>query len=394
MMGEPLRMIKQLAVLVAVFASSGAVAQQAVILGPDLDPVGVTLRSFSADKVEAIDWQGKALSLKTSEVLRVTYATLPEAWSDAASVKATLRDGQVLVGTLVESGDEESLRLSLSVGPEVEVSLDDLLSLAMDRDAQTPAVQEDDVILLATGETLIGFVETITHESVGFVVGDADDPIDIPLERVRALSVANKPEPADTSKDLVRVWLADDTAVLLQETSLDKDQQTLNGSPVLEIKPGKLSLPMDRVVRIEPMLGRYALSAMSSAPMKLLAGGEVFGVKMPPRVASDGSIRLHAPTTAGFELPKGATRLAFTAELALDDPDLPPKRRAMAGCELVVYEGDAVIGQCKLEHDKAPTRLNLAVSGTDLRIEVRPGVNGPVLDRVRISAAEVLITRR
>ncbi len=377
--------------LVSLFACAHALqAQQAVLLGPDLEPLAITLRSFSPQRVDAIDWQGNAKTFDTANIVRLTFGTLPQAWPQERTVKATRRDGQVVVGQLAASDDDESIRLKIAGDLAVDLSLDDLLSLAFEREASVEAVGEDDAVLLATGETLTGFVDSITAERLAFVVGDADKPIEIPLDRIKALAIANKPQAIEASKGLVRVLLADDSLLLLKETELDLARQVLVGVSTLVGEAGKLSLSMDKVVQIEPLVGPYELSPLSALTMKHDAGGEVFGVAMPPRVLSDGSIQLHAPTTISYELPKGASRLSLVAELSLAD-DLPASQRALAGCELLIYDGQNLIGQVTLSPDQPPATLNVPLTSTQLRIELKPGVNGPVLDRVRLTQAQVLV---
>ncbi|MFK7788882.1 MAG: hypothetical protein AB8C95_05220, partial [Phycisphaeraceae bacterium] len=94
-----------------------------------------------------------------------------------------------------------------------------------------------------------------------------------------------------------------------------------------------------------------------------------------------------------FDLPKGARRLAFTVAMDLDDT-IPDSRRAMAGCELLIYVGDEVIAKHSLTPEGPPKRLNIALGRGELRIALEPGVNGPVLDRVIISQAELLLSER
>lgn len=372
-------------------------AQQAVLLGPDLESKGVTLRSLSPEGVEVIDWQGNTRTVATDEVLRLTFAPEPVAWPSNDYVLAKLRDGQALAGRLIPSDDEETIGLQLENQRTVSISLDDLVSLSMRRETVAPVVEEDDVLLLATGETLTGFVETITGQSVGFIVGDADDPIEIPLDRIRALAIANKPKPVENQAGLLRVVLTDGSLVLLRGAKridqTDTGMPSLVGKPLLEVEPAGFEIPMRRVMRIEPLSGRLALSSLLAAPTEQVAGGEVFGVAMPPRIDSKGGLFMHAPTTLAFELPRGASRVALTAELDLRD-DIPRARRAIAGCELVVYDGEKVIGELTLTYDQPPQRLNVPLSSRTLRLELKPGVNGPVLDRVRLTHAEVLIRER
>lgn len=382
-------LIGLLFLLGALSGGAPANAQPATLLGPDLTPQPIALRSFSPDRIEITDAQGNDRALASDDVLRLTFADPTPTRLDDGQALATLRDGQVVIGTLVASGDNEAIRLALSAGGSVDLSLDDLLSIQLQPGAAVPAVEEDDVLLLATGETLVGFVETISETTIGFVVGDADNAIPIPLERIRALAIANKPEPATPAPGKVRAHLTDGSVMLLGQAAIA--EQELIGTMTLGGKPTKVALPMTRVAQLELLSGKYRLSPLLQSPMQLVAGGEVFGVAMPPTPHENGGLGLHAPTTVTFELPRGASRVTMRVALDLGE-DVPAARRSLAGCEVVVYDGDEAVGGAELGVDEPEHTLTLPVRGRSLRIELKPGVNGPVLDRVRLSDAEVLVS--
>ncbi|MEM6504839.1 MAG: hypothetical protein AAF711_05185, partial [Planctomycetota bacterium] len=99
----------------------------------------------------------------------------------------------------------------------------------------------------------------------------------------------------------------------------------------------------------------------------------------------------HAPVTLGYALPERASRLVFSVAMDVDDT-ISESRRAMAGCELIVYDGDRVLAKHALTPDGPAKRINVPLRSDELRIELAPGVNGPVLDRVLITRAEVLVS--
>lgn len=385
-----------------------ALGNTATLLGPDLEPVWVEIRTISPEWIRLDNGPGDAMILKPEQVLRLTLNGSERSTPDAGSAVLTLRDGQVLVGTLVASNDDEAVRIKLDANRAVQVPLDELLSLAIKQNAKTPAVDEDDALLLATGEVLTGFVETFTKDAVGFVVGDADDVIEIPMQRIQALSIANKPRPVEAKPGMLRVTTTEGSVLLVEDATLtpsapDKPARVLIGASSLPILASRsadegvstaassqLTLPLERVVTIEPVSTKVSLTSLSKVEWDVVDGGEVFGVGMPPRVAPEGAIHLHAPVTLGFDLPKGVRRLAFTAAMDLDK-NVPEVRRGMAGCELVVYDGDNAVARHTLTPDGPAKRLNVPLTG-DLRIALEAGVNGPVLDRVILTQAELLVS--
>lgn len=355
--------------------------QEVVVVGPDLEP-----RTTSLDTV----------SLSDDGLLRLLVGSGPITPLNDKQYVAKLVDGQVFVGTLMGAGEDgESIRLAFGYEQRtVVLPLDELLSFAR-VGHKLAGDANDDTLLLATGETLVGFVETISEKNIGFIIGDADDPVQVPIDRVRGFSIANKPKPIEREKGLARVLLRDGTSLYVRDARIKRPSgqapAAVQGTLVIEPRTTATTLPMQEIHLIEPMFGRATLRSLIELERTLLAGGEVFGVAMPPRVMPDGSLRLNAPTTLGFDLPKGASRLAFTVAMDLDAA-IPETRRQMAGCELVVYEGDRLLARHSLTPDGPAKRLNLPLAGDDLRIVLEPGVNGPVLDRVIISQAELLVS--
>ena len=367
--------------LCSLLLSTPTLAQQVVVVGTDLEP-----RVASLDEV----------SLADEGLLRLRISSDPVVPLNDKQYVAKLVDGQSLVGTLLGAGEDgESIRLAFGYEQRtVVLPLDELLSLT--RVGHNLAGDaSDDIVLLATGETLVGFVETISEQSLGFVVGDADDPIQIPMQRVRGFSIANKPKPIKAKKGMARVMLRDGSLLYLRDAKLKRSAEQphvgLEGTFVLEPETSPIILPLNEVHLIEPMSDRYALRPLAEAEMATVAGGEVFGVAMPPSTTSDGAIHLHAPVTLGFDLPNGTARLALSVAMDLDE-SIPESRRAMAGCELVVYDGDDAVARHKLTPDGPAKRLNVPLTGSDLRIVLEPGINGPVLDRVIITQAELLVS--
>ena len=384
-------------------------APQAVLLGPDLEPVSVQLKSISPEVIKVIDAVGQEKELKPEEVLRLTLASDTGTTPSPAQTRVVLRDGQVIVGDWAGGGgDGESISVSFGDTEQmVMLPLDEIMSIAMRSKAAVPAVDEDDVLLLANGEKLTGFLEWMGAEALDFVVGDADDPIKIPLERVAAVAVANKPKAAEAKPGTLRVTRIDGTVLLMQDATLtDRDDggSDLSGLSALSIEPkvgvnpgasidspSPVRFPMSDVVGIEPLSKKTRLVSLSGRSLSVLDGGEVFGVAMKPSVTGDGAIKLHAPVKLGFDLPKGASRLAFTVEMDLD-ARVPDARRSMAGCELIVYSGDTAVAKHTLTPDGPPKRINVPLASGDLRIALEPGINGPVLDRVILTQAELLVS--
>src|SRR5690606_7073652 len=117
-------------------------------------------------------------------------------------------------------------------------------------------------------------------------------------------------------------------------------------------------------------------------------GGQVFGVTWPPRTRAD-QVLLHAPMTVEYELPAGASRVAATVELALDD--VPVHARSWADCDVTVTAQGSAPQQIHLTAAQPKATINLPIDGAGLIIQLDAGAHGPMLDRVRLVDAMVLV---
>ncbi|MEM6507833.1 MAG: hypothetical protein AAF711_20550, partial [Planctomycetota bacterium] len=338
--------------LCSLLTAAPAFGQDAILLGSELEPVPVRLQALSPDSIEVIDAEGNKQILQPEQALRLTLTGSTIAAPSQNQVRVVLRDGQAVVGYWGGAGaDDESIFVGFGgTDQNIDLPLDEIMSITFRPGVPAPTTEEDDVLLLATGEKLVGFLEWIGAEALEFVVGDADDPIQIPLERVHAVSIANKPKTAEASRGMVRVTTVDGSVILLRSAELKRgvDGDALVGLSAMPIvgKPtdnqddapraaSRLTLPIKQAAVIEPVSGKRRLVSLADQDGQVVAGGEVFGVAMPPRVETDGTLRLHAPVTLGYALPERASRLVFSVAMDVDDT-ISESRRAMAGCELIV----------------------------------------------------------
>ena len=395
-----MRGLLSLVVLLSMFAAGHAQAQadmqtrRAEWVGPDLVPRVVQLISYGPTGAMILDETGQAVAVKPDQILRLTMSTQPTNIPEDLAI-FRLRDGQVLVGNWSGTGEEEdTFALSLNGSDRLDVPIDDLLSVSLlPEKTRANANAKEDLITLANGEVLTGFVQGIGAGKITIELEDLDEPIELPMERVHAVSIANRAKVIEPEPGLARVTLRSGSTLLLKDATMNRREQghSIDGRSLLGFGPEIHRFNMDQVQAIEPLSGgRYELAPLTVSRLSLIAGGEVFGVPMKPKAQADGSVSLHAPTTLGVDLPEGVSRLVFNAELYSEE-DAPTPNYRMAGCELIVYEDDKRIGGCKLSPDDPTHRINVPLTSGELRIELNEGVNGPVLDRVRLTDAEILI---
>lgn len=414
---DKIRGLRWAAVLCGLMCACSALAQdavEAVLYDASMEPTPIVLIELDSEtqRVVYLDAVGARHEAGFADVLRLTFRTEHDT-AAARGPAMGLTDGQVIVGHAGQglvgvAGQTDVLRWRDADGMRaVEVTLDQLswmtFTAGMPPPTRPPA---DDVLVLFSGERLTGFVDAVQVAGVGFVIGDAAAPVVIEPGRVAALHIAN-PFVADPGP-----------AVLLTTVSGSRwrgamgrsDGAAVFSTPLTQPASGAEGLPVWQPVRLGdadhrgegwPVVARLDLPspgrrlvALRALPMVVVEGGAFFGVPATPEQRADGSLALHAPVTVAYDLPVSASRLVATVALELPD-DIPTERHAWAGCEVVVSAGGAELARVALDAGHDEHRLNVALPASDdgstLTVTVEEGVNGPVLDRVVLRDAEVLV---
>ena len=150
-----------------------------------------------------------------------------------------------------------------------------------------------------------------------------------------------------------------------------------------------VSLPVTQVERIELQSRAGALVALSSLPLSIVEGGSVFGLPVAPRVEA-GDLLLHAPLLASVELPAGTRRISMKLSLALP-PGLSREAQGKPDFIVTLEQSGKTLGQVRLNQQSPEQLINVAADAGLLRIKLDASLNGPVLDRLRISGGVVLV---
>ena len=290
--------------------------------------------------------------------------------------------------------------------------------------ASLPEAGDDDVVALANGDTLTGFISQITTDTLAIEPEGANQPVKLPLKRVRAARLSNPAKPWPSYRQ--RLSLADGSRLAVHQLALKSETLRflapwLRGTPV--------TLNVDTIDRLRFTAAGWRLIRLADQPFELTAGGEVFGVAMPPKRRRAG-LDLHAPMTVKIKLPEGVTRLATDAVLAPDAPASAVRR--WAGCKLTLNpaggeprhytlgraqadpstkaNGDGQTAPNGQAASAAPSEktsnasdgagrrrvsINLPLDGpASLTITLDPSRNGPVLDRVLLENAQLLVRKQ
>jgi hypothetical protein len=330
----------------------------------------------------------------------VTDAMVGVPMQDPSPVRLiSLADGQTIRGSLLEPDASEQISISLIAGTSVHgdahIPLEQVLSIRDQRTQETQVKGDliDDLVVMRNGDRISGFIE-----SVGPVVQvSADDRVlDLDIERVERILIANEPDPIAgvhlrfVDHEIIRVLgfkYAPRTPI---QISIDPGSFGLEDSGATEWRfdPGTLDAlwidnPDQRVV---------ALSAIE--PERVEPMGDRAWVPSPIVINTDAShealrsIDFQSPARVRYPLPEGASRFACTAEAPIETwTDCIVRVIAdRNGRERQVFEQ-------RLHPDSPDAGINVELPrGTSaLIIEIDPGAHGPIQDRVLMHRPRLLV---
>lgn len=267
----------------------------------------------------------------------------------------------------------------------LEVPLDRIASVVLVPGATLPAPARGDVLALANGDRIEGFVESL-GDPVSIRVGEgaAAQLLEVPLDRVTALRVVT-PRGKPSGR---RLWLRDGTVVDVVSVSVaDDGVMRLNGLPFMgDSQPKQLNLSALVAILFEhrtlvpfthlELLDRSAPPSRYSVPEpEALDESAPLGLS---RVA------LRGPLSVRYRLP--AAPVFFTAEARL-----PESARAWADCDLVVRDDDTEVLRVHLDAAHPVAAVDVALSGATLQLQITEGRNGPIQDTVILHRAMLLV---
>ena len=306
-----------------------------------------------------------------------------------------LRDGQripgVLAGRPAEAADAVAW-VQTPVG-EMQIPLDDirLIVPSVERDPGPVDLAEGDRVVLANGDRLEGFVDTIT-DRVAVITGEGPEErrVEVPIDRVVAVRLVS----SDAEPGLVRAWFGDGLVVDAESVAA--------GEPAADAADIGVELDGRRVGGdLVPVgLGDLTAVVLDTRRIRGLAQLELARVEAvgprhhiePPLVlepmaaAGLGTVELRGPMSATWIVPDGATR--FVAAVSM-----PEVARAWGDLDLVVLDGREERLRVTVNGPHPELAIDVPLSAADRRLTIRleAGRHGPVMDRVRLSLPRVLM---
>ena len=362
-------------------AGVASAAEPATITRDDLTRGEVRIVSISDGRVHFFGHDHKLVSIDADSLVRIEFPGRdPSQRPWVPSIE--LADGQRITGRL---GDDFANPLALPwvsehLGAQT-LALDDVASIRFQPASSSDgnASPESDSVLLANDDRVEGFVDRVNAE--GLALDRDGATVQLPWSGIRSLTLANPREPAPG------VWVE-----LADLSTLLADELEVRGSTLRARSLGvEWSTPLDQVLRIR-FNRRHNPVPLGDLPYSIESGGSAFGVQYPPELRSTHA-KLHAPISLRFTLPRGATRFAVDATVALDPPgEAVGNNPTHADLIFVVADDTGELFRQRLDKEFPTVRVNVPVSGT-LRLTLDDSEGGPVQDWLLLDDAEVLVSR-
>jgi len=383
-------------------ATQTMAATPAVLVDSDLNPHPVMIHSvteglisyFDNDRqlrVESIDHFVQIRQI--GQELRTVSPTHPHIGSQIPGDPPTgwiqLVDGQRLTGRWIIDDElgEKLVWLHPFLG-RIAMDLDQISVVCpsgrIPEQERRSQQLSDDRIVLINGDKLDGFVAGISSTGLEFQPKGHEDILVLPIDRLRTVSMANVAKRYQTNR--CTVWLEDGSRLVARSLEIASDQVFLE--PLLIDSTSLKTVPLKQIVRIDLALSDGYLVDLVDLPMKIAAGGTVWGLPLGPSIQGS-SIQMHAPVTVTYDLPKEAIRFSATAAL-VGGPE-PLIAHAWADFEVIVHAGNQNTSRHRINVVRRIAPINTVLDGHGLTIEVVTADNGPIMDRMLLHQGLVLV---
>lgn len=366
-------------------AQSASDDDQFMLIRNDLSRLNVRIGSLDNQKLHYMDpgrgWRAVALDQCVALIRPDARPHQP------ANGFVKLADGQVLPGAALSNADPDSDALVWNhpwIGRMV-LPLDSISSVVFSTGASPPTARASDVVLLANGDQLAGFVVEL-GDPVVIEVESPDGPsmITLPVERVAALTLVTP----EKSSDRRRVWFEDGTIVDVQRLLIGDDgYMRLWPAPA-----GSNALQAERPLRT--VAGVFFRSD-AMTPLATLEPASVRGpesrytIPAPQQLQADAvghlsPIEFRGPLEVRYMLPAGARRFAAVAVL-------PESSRLWGDFELIIECDGRELFREHLTPGRPSASINVPITGRDFVIRMNPAAHGPIQDRLVLQQAMFLI---
>jgi hypothetical protein len=297
-----------------------------------------------------------------------------------------LADGQRLPGEAVSAAaDDDVLVWNHALLGRVHVPLNDIDWVVFSGVLRPPELGQSDVVVLANGDRLEGFITRLGDPLVMEVSeGGQTTSIEAPLDRVVAARMVAKPRPPSGQ----RVWLSDGTVLDVARFEVSDDRVARLVDP--RLLPGSRTHTKELAGIAAVQFDRDGLTPLAElTPRRIEAPPTRRLVPPPQRLGGDSpplgltDIRFAGPATVRYALPRAGMR--FAAEVTM-----PPAARRWGDCELIVFDDDREAARVHLNGEQPTATINVTLRGSQLSLQLAEAGNGPVQDQLILTRAMLL----
>ena len=360
----------------------------ATLIGPDLKAHPIEITTLDNHTLNYFDEERTLRSADIDRYVQLREIGDSETMDLSGMPGVWLTNGQRFSGSWVGPTDDGAgLQWRHNRIGTISIMLEDIAHVSWVPGDATDlrAAPNSDVITLINGDTLSGFVSALAGQGVTLVSESGDAPVTIPYGRIASMSLSNpKTQVIEPNH---RLTLADGTRVQADRLEISGGLVSCRVFPPGEL-PNDIQMPIDELARIDFWAGGLRLIDLTELPIRARHKTYVFGLPAPLRL-SGRSVRMHAPGEVAIELPDGSQRFAAVAEL--DTQDAPATMADWSDFEVIVSSEDHEPQRFRISGQQPMIRINTPATEPALNIRLDPGVNGPILDRLLLRDAVILV---
>jgi hypothetical protein len=246
-----------------------------------------------------------------------------------------------------------------------------------------------DTLLLANGDRVSGFMESLDEKGFKFKAQGADAPVTLVPAQVAGFLLANPP--AAGSLGSVLVTLGSGEILGAASIKVSEEKVSLMVSLIQRAAAGEaLEMTLGDVATIDFFGPAGRLVALKDIPWQTVDGADFLGTRNTPVENAMGTL-FQAPVAVRYALPAGSARIVFTAGAWYPpgSQDLSKKwTRFDAGLQMGGQKSPVWTGRFEFGKQE---RVVLEARPGPMDLVLGEGDNGPVLDRLLVSEAYVLV---
>ena len=268
----------------------------------------------------------------------------------------------------------------------MKVPLSTIESVTFTGSATVASTGERDVLLLANGDRLEGYIislgDPITVEPLNDT-GEVAPTIELPLDRVSSVRMVT---PTQRPKGR-RLWLIDGTI-------FDVEEVTLGDDGFFRLEGIQFSDDDSKRIEIEGvaavLFNQERLVPFSRLSPRRVQGPPTRYVVPEPRALDEQAslglsrVEFRGPLVAQYILPHGASWFAAEARL-------PLTAWTWGDCDLVIRDDGRVVFSQRLNAAEPTATIGVPLTGSLLSVEITEGSAGPIQDQVVLFRAMVLV---